>query len=90
MNLGYGDSDKPSKVTDYRLELLEKDIVDVVKALGRRNCILVGHDWGGAISWTVAAKYPEVVSRLIIMNAPHPIAFRKKLQSSIAQLLKSW
>jgi len=87
---GYGDSDKPTKTSDYKLEFLEKDIFDVVKALGRRNCTLVGHDWGGVISWVVAAKYPELVSKLIIMNAPHPLAFRTKLQSSIAQLLKSW
>jgi len=87
---GYGDSDKPAGVSKYAGDLLQGDIVDVVHSLGRKNCILVAHDWGGAIAWTVAAKFPQVVQKLIILNAPHPTAFGILLRSSIVQFLKSW
>jgi pimeloyl-ACP methyl ester carboxylesterase len=40
---------------------------------------LVGHDWGGAISWTAALKHPERLTRLAIINAPHPVIFQKTL-----------
>lgn len=87
---GYGDSDKPSKVSDYKAKMIEKDVADVVKALQKDRCILVGHDWGGIICWGVAANYPEIVEKLIILNAPHPSTFKKKMESSIKQFLKSW
>jgi len=87
---GYGDSDKPTKVSEYKFELLEKDIYDFVVALGREKCTLVGHDWGGGICWGVASTYPEIVEKLIILNCPHPSAFAKKLQSSLSQFFKSW
>jgi len=87
---GYGDSDKPSKVTDYKIDLLRKDIHDFVKALGREKCILVAHDWGAIISWGVAMEYPSIVEKLIILNCPHPAAGVKKITSSLKQFLKSW
>jgi len=89
---GYGDSDKPKGVSSYKLENLIGDIVDLVKALGKKNCILVGHDWGGIISWYTAAREnsASVVEKLIVLNAPHPGAFQDKFKSSWKQFLKSW
>jgi pimeloyl-ACP methyl ester carboxylesterase len=87
---GYGDSEKPKKISDYDLPILEKDIVEVVRALGKEKCVLVGHDWGGAVSWNVAANNPQVVDKLVILNAPHPHAFQKKVKSSLGQFFKSW
>ena len=48
---GYGDSDKPDGVASYTLDKLGKDIADLIPALGYSACILVGHDWGGAVAW---------------------------------------
>jgi pimeloyl-ACP methyl ester carboxylesterase len=87
---GYGDSDKPSGVSSYTTEILSKDVHDMVRALGRDNCILVAHDWGGVVAWHVAMYYPEIVQKLVILNGPHPTAFTKLLRSSIRQMLKSW
>lgn len=87
---GYGDSDRPGRVSDYKMELLVQDIYTFVKALKRDKCILVGHDWGGAISWVVASTCPDLVEKLVILNAPHPSAMALKLKSSLQQFFKSW
>jgi len=51
--------------------------------------VLVGHDWGGVVAWLVAAARPDLVRRLVVLNAPHPDGFRRALRTS-SQLLKSW
>jgi pimeloyl-ACP methyl ester carboxylesterase len=49
----------------------------------------VGHDWGGVVAWNVPVRAPEMVERLIVLNAPHPAAFARALRGS-SQLLRSW
>jgi pimeloyl-ACP methyl ester carboxylesterase len=50
----------------------------------------VGHDWGGVVAWRVAARHPELINKLAILNAPHPAAYRRLLTSGIEQWLRSW
>jgi pimeloyl-ACP methyl ester carboxylesterase len=87
---GYGESDKPSGVSSYEEELLRDDIRDVIRALGRERCFLIGHDWGGKVAWNVAMFHPEVVEKLVILNCPHPAAFALKMRKSFRQFRKSW
>lgn len=42
---------------------------------GYNRCCLVGHDWGGIIAWMFAIHYPEMVTKLIVLNCPHPSVF---------------
>jgi pimeloyl-ACP methyl ester carboxylesterase len=86
---GYNDSDKPQAVEAYAMTELLEDVKGVITGLGYENCILVGHDWGGAIAWNFAYTYPEMVEKLIILNLPHPAKFKEGL-STPQQLLKSW
>jgi epoxide hydrolase 4 len=86
---GYNESDKPKAQDAYRLSVLLEDIKGVIKGLGYERCILVGHDWGGAIAWTFAYAYPQLVERLIVLNLPHPAKFSEGLRT-LPQLLKSW
>ena len=58
--------------------------------VGHEKCVLVGHDWGGAVAWSYTAMYPERVKRLITCNSPHPTAIYKHMKSSLSQLCKSW
>ncbi|NJL43211.1 MAG: alpha/beta hydrolase, partial [Pseudanabaena sp. SU_2_4] len=60
-----------------------------IEALGYGTCILVAHDWGGAIAWQFAYTYPEMIGKLIVMNLPHPAKFSEGLRTP-QQLLKSW
>ncbi len=82
---GYNLSDKPQDVRAYRPSVLVADIVGLVQELGHERCILVAHDWGGAIAWSVAIAHPELIERLVILNAPHPVPFARALASDAAQ-----
>jgi len=86
----YGESDSPQGVDNYKMEKLVDDIKDTVEALGYKSCILVAHDWGGAICWRVASAYPDIVDRLIVCNIPHPDNMKRKLQGDLKQLMASW
>lgn len=85
---GYNESDKPQAVEAYAMRELMEDVKGVITGLGYKNCILVGHDWGGAIAWNFAYTYPEMVEKLIILNLPHPAKFKEGLTNP-QQLLKS-
>ncbi|MBI2962679.1 MAG: alpha/beta hydrolase [Deltaproteobacteria bacterium] len=87
---GYGDTDKPPRVSDYRTGILAADVAALVRALGYEKAHLVGHDWGGAVAWTTALEQPQVVDRLAVLNCPHPLAFAKALRSNPRQLGRSW
>lgn len=86
---GYNHSDKPKGIAAYRLNLLARDIHDLVNALGERKATLIGHDWGGVVAFAVALLFPASVHRLVVINAPHPGRFIERLWIS-RQLLKSW
>ena len=87
---GYSDSDKPKGIDNYTTDKLADDIKQLLESLGKTKIILVGHDWGGAITWLFAAKYPQYLDKLIILNAPHPLKFREVRQKSLEQFLRSW
>lgn len=69
---GYHLSDKLEGVENYKMEHLLNDIKAVIGDVGAEKVTLVGHDWGGAISWHFAMAYQELVERLVIMNLTHP------------------
>ncbi len=82
---GYNLSDMPDAVEAYKPRLLLQDIAELIGALGHSKCILVGHDWGGALAWQFAIKHPETVSKLLIINATHPVPFAEGLARDPAQ-----
>lgn len=86
---GYNDSDKPTGIDAYRLEVLVEDVRGAIAALGYDRAVLVGHDWGGAIAWAFAYAHPELLTSLIVMNIPHPAKFAEGLRTP-QQLLRSW
>jgi pimeloyl-ACP methyl ester carboxylesterase len=59
---GYGESDKPVGIDAYGLETLVDDICALIRSTGRDAVTLMGHDWGGVVSWRVAAREPALVS----------------------------
>jgi len=85
---GYNLSDKPSRVEDYRMEALVGDVVGLIKHFGVARAVIVGHDWGAAVAWATAQRFPDNVSRLVAMQVPAPGAWRANF--SFHQLLCSW
>ena len=75
---GYGASDKPPR--GYDLPTLAADVAALVRALGERDAVLVGHDWGGLLAWTTAALHPRTVRRLVVVSAPHPRRLRAAMR----------
>ena len=71
-NRAYNLSGKPDGVENYAMPHLLADVDAVIRDLGVDSVTLVGHDWGGAISWQFAMRYPDLVNKLIICNLTHP------------------
>lgn len=87
---GYNLSDKPAGVESYTMDLLTGDVAGLIDAFGCERAHVVGHDWGGAVAWTFAATCPDLLDRLVVMNAPHPAVFVNNLRSNRRQMLRSW
>ena len=75
---GYNLTEKPP--TGYDWETLASDVPALIRALGAEQAHVVGHDWGGVVAWGAAIFHPDVVDRLVILNAPHPAAYRREPQ----------
>jgi pimeloyl-ACP methyl ester carboxylesterase len=76
---GFAGSDRPRDVEAYKTDILVDDIFALAEALGIERFALVGHDWGGAISWAAALRGDPRLTRLAVINAPHPVIFQKSL-----------
>jgi pimeloyl-ACP methyl ester carboxylesterase len=72
----------PAKLSDYAFDTLVGDAIEIAAAAGYdgKRFHLVGHDWGGQVSWGVADKHPERLASLTVLSRPHPSAFRRALQ----------
>ena len=68
---GYNLSDRPAGVDNYAMALLVQDAVAVIHHAGRERATVMGHDWGGAVAWSVAIFAPQAVENLVIVNLPH-------------------
>jgi pimeloyl-ACP methyl ester carboxylesterase len=82
---GYNKSGQPKKVEDYAMDKLVGDVQAVVKHFKADRAVIAGHDWGGAIAWSVAMSKPALVDRLIVLNCPHPAGLTRELANNPAQ-----
>jgi len=88
---GYNESDKPKRVRNYGLKFLMSDIIEIVKQKSpNKKVILVGHDWGGAVSWHIARYYPTYIERLIILNCPPADLLFRAIKMIPRQFLMSY
>jgi pimeloyl-ACP methyl ester carboxylesterase len=87
---GYGESDRPQGIAEYAIEKLMDDVAGLIDASGAKETVLVAHDWGGVIAWYFALRRIRPLSRLVVMNLPHPAVFDRVLRSGWRQRLRSW
>ena len=82
---GYNLSSKPAALEAYKPAVLVGDLASLICGLGYERAVVVAHDWGGALCWSLAISRPELVEKLVILNAPHPIPFVRALVSDDEQ-----
>jgi epoxide hydrolase 4 len=101
---GYGATDSPREVSAYKTRTLVEDVASLIKAAKPRETLLLAHDWGAALAWSLAIspqtresgaigdpamEQPQLIDRLVILNLPHPACFARELRRPV-QLVKSW
>ena len=86
---GYGASSKPKGVAAFHLDHLIADVAALIDESGAKEVMLIAHDWGAVIAWQFAIKRMRPLTKLIIMNAPHPHIFARELKTW-KQLRRSW
>ena len=86
---GYGASSRPDGVSAYRLDTLIDDVAALIDASGAREVMLVAHDWGALVAWHFAIRKLRPITRLVIMNVPHPKCSEREIRT-FSQLRKSW
>lgn len=82
---GYGQSWAPADVADYATGKLVGDMAALIDHLGGGPVTLVGHDWGASVAYVLAARHPDRVGRLIILNGVHPVPFQREMAAGGAQ-----
>lgn len=68
---GYGNSSRPTEITDYDIEHLTGDLIALLDHFGYKNATFVGHDWGANIVWSLALLHPERVNKIINLALPY-------------------
>jgi epoxide hydrolase 4 len=83
---GYNLSDKPEALDQYKINVLVEDVRALAEHYShQKKFVLVAHDWGGAVAWAFAIQHPEMLDKLVIVNAPHPGVFGRLLATDPAQ-----
>jgi pimeloyl-ACP methyl ester carboxylesterase len=71
---GFGSSDRPEGVSAYSLQNAVGDALGVLDAHDVGAADVVGHDWGAAVAWLIAALHPDRVRKLVVLSVPHPLS----------------
>ncbi len=82
---GYSPDARPTDVSDYAMEHLVGDVLGLADALGLDGFHLVGHDWGAAVAWVVAAHHGDRVRSLVAVSVPHLAAYNAALRGDSDQ-----
>ena len=86
---GYSPGARPQGVEAYAMPHLVGDVLGMLDALGLERAHVVGHDWGAAVAWQLAARHPDRVRSLTAVSVPHPVAFTEALRTDDDQRQRS-
>lgn len=78
---GYSPGARPEAVEEYGFDALTGDVVGLASALGHDRFDVVGHDWGGAVAWGTAVRFPDRVRSVTSVSTPHPTALVEAMGS---------
>lgn len=86
---GYSPGARPTDSSAYAMSSLVEDVIGLLDGLELSTVDLVGHDWGAAVAWQVAARHPARVRSLTALSIAHPSAYAKALKTSLDQQKRS-
>ena len=86
---GYSKGARPSKVSEYTIDKLSQDIIDIADEFNIDKFHLVGHDWGSAVSWYLTSNFPDRIITLSALSVPHLDAFVYSMRNDLIQIKKS-
>lgn len=86
---GYSPAASPHQVSAYAMRELVGDVAALIEGSGRQTVHLVGHDWGGAVAWAMAAALPHKIASLTVLSTPHPAAMQWAMRHG-GQWKNSW
>ncbi len=84
---GFGESDRPDGVASYAMPEIIGDVLGILDSLDVERATIVGHDWGAAVGWALAAMVPARVRRLVALTVGHPSGF---FADPLGQRRRSW
>ena len=67
---GFGESDAPPDIDQYTIAHTVGDMAGLVGALGEKQAVIVGHDWGAPVAWTAAQLRPDLFRAVAAMSVP--------------------
>jgi len=86
---GYNRSSQPGDESSYNMRHLTSDVAAVIRHFGEESATIIGHDWGGIVSWQFAFAYPDMVEKLIVLDMPHPNGLARELATNEEQYTNS-
>jgi len=89
---GFNDSTKEWPSKENFLDRISNDVRNTILELGFDRAVVIGHDWGGIVATQFANDYPEMTEKLVVMNVPHPAAWKIILDRGFFKQLftRSW
>jgi pimeloyl-ACP methyl ester carboxylesterase len=86
---GYSKGARPSKVSDYTIDKLSQDIIDIANEFNINEFHLVGHDWGSAVGWYITSNFSDRIITWSALSVPHLDAFIYSMINDKEQIKKS-
>ena len=86
---GYSQGARPSEISEYRIDNLVEDVLDIADAMNIDKFHLVGHDWGSAVGWVVTATNKDRILTWTALSVPHLDAFGDAIVNAETQENKS-
>jgi pimeloyl-ACP methyl ester carboxylesterase len=86
---GYGQTDRPPRSEQYTQLHLVGDVIGLLDALGEKNAVVVGHDWGSIVAWDTALLRPDRVRGIASLSVPYfprmPVSIRAALHGALGE-----
>jgi pimeloyl-ACP methyl ester carboxylesterase len=86
---GYSPGARPSKISDYSIDKLSQDVLNIADAFQFEKFHLIGHDWGSAVGWVTVAFHSDRIISWTALSVPHLDAFFEAINNDTEQKRKS-